>query len=180
MFDELKKLKIPRRTVVFLLSCWGAVLFLVAGVIYPMHRYAAGLDRRIGDIRAQVEEQKNLQPIYESLKAKSRAGTDRALPTPDRSRLSRDRIAMVPPTLRKIAADANMDPLSVTPDVTALAGESRYLLVHSVVRGEFLDFRRYLTGLGQLPYLDRIEAIEIQQNPDVMEFRTKIWLALDS
>jgi hypothetical protein len=73
-----------------------------------------------------------------------------------------------------------MDPLSVTPDVSALAGQQRYLLVDSVVRGEFADFRRYLTGLGQLPYLERIETIEIQQNPDVMEFKMKIWLALSS
>ena len=136
------------------------------------------MDRQIKDIRFQVEEQKNLQPIYQSLKTKSQAGAARLLPIPEKSRLSRDLIAMVPPTLRKIAVNANMDPLSVTPDVNALAGRPRYLLVHSVVRGEFYDFRRYLIGLGQLPYLERIEEIEIQQNPDLLEFKMKIWLAL--
>ena len=180
MFDKLKNIKIPKRTIIFHLSCWGGLLFFALVVIYPVQRYSAGLDREIKDIRFQVEEQNNIQPIYQSLKAKSHAGTGRVLPTPEKSRLSRDLIAMVPPTLRKIAADANMDPLSVTPDVNSLAGQSRYLLVHSVVRGEFYDFRRYLTGLGQLPYLERIEEIEIQQNPDVMEFKMKIWLALSS
>lgn len=180
MFDKLKNIKIPRRTVVLHLSCWGGLLFFVLAVIYPVQRYSAGLDRKIKDIRFQVEEQKNLQPIYQSLKAKSHAGTGRVLPTPEKNRLSRDLIAMVAPTLRKIAADANMDPLSVTPDVNALAGQQRYLLVDSVVRGELFDFRRYLIGLGQLPYLERIEAIEIQQNPDVMEFKMKIRLALSS
>jgi len=178
MFDKLKNIKIPRRTIIFHMSCWGGLLFFALAVIYPVHRYSAGLDREIKDIRFQVEEQKNLQPIYQSLKAKSQAGTGRVLPTPEKSRLSRDLIAMVVPTLRKIAVDANMDPLTVAPDVNALAGQSRYLLVHSVVRGEFYDFRRYLTGLGQLPYLERIEEIEIQQNPDAMEFKMKIWLAL--
>ncbi len=178
MFDKLKNIKIPRRTVILHLSCWGGVLFFVLAVIYPVQRYSAGLDREIKDIRFHVEEQKNLQPIYQSLKVKSHAGTGRVLPTPEKSRLSRDLIAMVAPAIRKIAADANMDPLSVTPDVNALAGQQRYLLVESVVRGEFADFRRYLTGLGQLPYLERIEAIEIQQNPDIMEFKMKIWLAL--
>jgi hypothetical protein len=180
MFDKLKNIKIPRRTVIFHLSCWGGLLFFVLAVIYPVQRYSAGLDREIKDIRFQVEEQKNLQPIYQSLKAKSHAGTGRVLPTPEKSRLARELIATVPPTLRKIAADANMDPLSVTPDVSALAGQQRYLLVDSVVRGEFTDFRRYLIGLGQLPYLERIESIDVQQNPDVMEFKMKIWLALSS
>ncbi|MFH1080786.1 MAG: hypothetical protein V1766_11120 [Pseudomonadota bacterium] len=178
MFDRLKNIKIPRRMIIFHLSCWGGLLFFVLAVIYPVQRYSAGLDREIKDIRFQVEEQKSIQPIYRSLKAKSHAGTGRVLPTPEKSGLSRNLIAMVAPTLRKIAIDANMDPLSVTPDVNALAGQPRHLLVHSVVRGEFYDFRRYLIGLGQLPYLERIEDIEIQQNPDVMEFKMKIWLAL--
>jgi hypothetical protein len=169
---------IPKRNIVVYLSALGAlVLFILVGII-PVQRYSAGLDRQIKDLRFQVEEQKNLQPIYQSLKAKSQAGTGRVLPTPEKSRLSRDLIGMVPSTIKKIAANANMDPLSITPDVNALVGQPRYLLVHSVVRGEFYDFRRYLIGLGQLPYLERIEEIEIQQNPDLMEFKMKIWLAL--
>jgi hypothetical protein len=169
---------ISKRSIIVYLSVLGGLVLFILGGIIPVQRYSAGLDREIKDVRFQLEEQKDLQPIYQSLKAKSQAGTGRVLPTPGKSRLSRDLIAMVPPTLRKIAVDANMDPLSVMPDVNALAGQHRYLLVHTVVRGEFYDFRRYLIGLGQLPYLERIEEIEIQQNPDVMEFKMKIWLAL--
>ena len=169
---------ISKRQMVIYFSVLGGLALLIAGGIIPLQRYAAGLDREIKDVRFQLEEQKNLQPIYQALKAKSQAGTGRVLPTPAKSKLSRDRIAMVSPTLRKIAADANLDPLSVTPDVSMLAGRPGHLLVHSVGRGEFYDFRKYLTGLGALPYLERIEEIEIQQNPDVMEFKMKIWLAL--
>jgi hypothetical protein len=35
-----------------------------------------------------------------------------------------------------------------------------------------------LIGLGSVPYLDRIEEINIQQYPDSMEFRMKIWIAI--
>ena len=171
---------ISKRQMIIYLSVLGGLALLVAGGIIPLQRYAAGLDRQIKDVRFQLEEQKNLQPIYQVLKAKSQTGTGRVLPTPAKSRLSRDRIAMVSPTLRKIAADANLDPLSVTPDVSMLAARPGYLLVHSVVRGEFHDFRKYLIGLGALPYLERIEEIEIQQNPDVMEFKMKIWFALST
>lgn len=173
------KLISKRKMVICLTALGGLVLFILGGII-PVQRYSVGLDREIKDIRFQLEEQKSLQPIYQSLKTKSMAGTGRVLPTPNKSGLARDLIAVVPPTLRKIAVDANMDPLSVTPDVNALAGQPRYLIVHSVLRGEFHDFRRYLIGLGQLPYLEHIEEIEIQQNPDLMEFKMKIWLALSS
>jgi hypothetical protein len=49
-----------------------------------------------------------------------------------------------------------------------------------VLKGEFANFRKMLIELGALPYLDRIEEIRIQQNPDAMEFRIKIWIAIGS
>jgi hypothetical protein len=47
-----------------------------------------------------------------------------------------------------------------------------------VIRGDFMSFRKFLIGVGELPYLERFEEIEIQQDPGFMEFRMKIWLAL--
>jgi hypothetical protein len=35
-----------------------------------------------------------------------------------------------------------------------------------------------LIGMGELRFLNKIESIEIQQYPDVMEFRMKIWITL--
>jgi hypothetical protein len=59
-----------------------------------------------------------------------------------------------------------------------LAGSPPFLLYNAVLEGEFANFRKMLIELGALPYLDRIEEIRIQQNPDSMEFRIKIWIAL--
>lgn len=170
---------INRRTVIIYLTCLtGILLFIIAGII-PAQRYSAALDRKTRDLQFQIDEQKSLQPIYQSLKAKSQTGTVSVLPTPERNKLSRDLISMVPSTFGRIAKNAAMDTLSVDPDVSSLANQSRYLLVHAVVRGDFFSFRKYLTGLGELPYFERIEEIEIQQNPDIMEFKMKIWLALN-
>jgi hypothetical protein len=180
MIMPLNALKlINRRTVIIYLTCLaGILLFIIAGII-PAQRYSAALDRKTRDLQFQIDEQKSLQPIYQSLKAKSQTGTVSVLPTPERNKLSRDLISMVPSTFGRIAKNAAMDTLSVDPDVSSLANQSRYLLVHAVVRGDFFSFRKYLTGLGELPYFERIEEIEIQQNPDIMEFKMKIWLALN-
>jgi hypothetical protein len=70
--------------------------------------------------------------------------------------------------------------ISLTPDLTTLAESSTFLLHNAVLKGEFDNFRKMLIGLGAVPYLDRIEEIRIQQNPDSMEFRMKIWIALGS
>ena len=51
--------------------------------------------------------------------------------------------------------------------------------LHSVVlKGEFVNLRKLLIGLGSVPYLDKIEEINIQQQPYSMEFRMKIWIAV--
>jgi hypothetical protein len=48
-----------------------------------------------------------------------------------------------------------------------------------VLKGEFANFRKMLIGLGAVPYLDRIEEINIQQQPySSMEFRMKIRIAI--
>ena len=170
---------IHRRTVIIYLTCLAGLLFFIIAGIIPAQRYSAALDRKTRDLQFQIDEQKSLQPIYQSLKAKSQTGTVSVLPTPERNKLSRDLISMVPSTFGRIAKNAAMDTLSVDPDVSSLANQPRYLLVHAVVRGDFFSFRKYLTGLGELPYFERIEEIEIQQNPDIMEFKMKIWLALN-
>jgi hypothetical protein len=35
-----------------------------------------------------------------------------------------------------------------------------------------------LIGLGAVPYLDRIDEINIQEQPYSMEFRMKVWIAI--
>jgi len=178
MFDKLKNLKIPKRAVIFHLACWGGLLLFLLAIILPLYGSMTGLDREIGDVRRQVDEQKNLLPLYQALKAKGRNVAPSVLPTPDRGKLSRDLIGTVPAMFRRIGQNAGIESFSVSPDVNSLAGNSPFLLVRVAAQGDFQNFRRYLIGLGELPYLDRIEEIEIRQNPDIMEFRVTVRLFL--
>ena len=178
MLDKLKNLKIPKRVLILHLSCWGGLLIFLLAVVLPLYGSLSGLDRRIQDVRQQVDEQKTLQPLHQALKAKGRNVAPSVLPTPERGKLSRDLIGTVPSALRRIGQNAGMESFSVSPDVNSLAGNSPFLLVRVVAQGDFMNFRRYLIGLGELPWLDRVEEIEIRQNPDIMEFRVTVRLAL--
>jgi len=59
-----------------------------------------------------------------------------------------------------------------------MAGGSQNLLYTAMLKGEFADFRKLMIGLGSLPYIDRIEGINMEQNSDSMDFELKIWVAL--
>ena len=169
---------IPKQTLIIHLAWLGVLLLFVLAVIVHMQRSTISLDRKIKDIQSQVDEQKSLRLIYQTMKTKSRTTAAGILPITERAKLSRDLVSGVPSAIREIAKYAAMETLSVSPDVNSLANQSRYLLVHTVIRGDFMSFRKFLIGAGKLPYLERFEEIEIRQEPDFMDFRMKIWLAL--
>jgi hypothetical protein len=169
---------IPKRTAIIHLSWLGALLLFIIAVILPVQRAVIGLDRQIRDTQYEIDEQKSLQQIYQNLKTNSQTKVAGILPTPERSKLSRNLVSMVPSTITTIAKRAAMETLSVSPDVNALTNQSRSLLVQTVVRGEFMSFRKFLIGIGGLPYLERFEEIEILHDKDFTEFRMKIRLAL--
>jgi hypothetical protein len=169
---------IPKRSIVILFSCISGVLLIVLAGIVPQQITVARLDNKIAGIQFQIEEQKRLHPYYEMLHAEPQSGRSKVLPFPARSPLSRTNIDTVPSIIREQAQKAHIDMVAASPDLNTLGGEQRFILVNATLKGDFLNFRKFLIGLGEVPCLEGIEEIRIQQNEDSMEFMMKIWLAL--
>jgi hypothetical protein len=169
---------IPKRSIAILLACISGVLLIVLAGIVPQQISVTRLDNKIASIKFQIEEQKRLQPYYEMLHVGPQSGRSKVLPFPARSPLSRTKKDTVPSIIRAEAQKAHIDMVAAAPDVNTLGGENRFLLVNATLRGDFLNFRKFLIGLGEVPCLERIEEIRIQQNEDSMEFRMIIWLAM--
>ena len=169
---------IPKRSLLDSLICLSGVLLIVFAGIVPNQFSLARLDQKIKSIQFQIEEQKSLYPIYQVLQKKYQTRDAKVLPAPARSPLPPTQLETIPSTFRQIAQKANIDTVSVSPNLSSLGNEPRFLLVDTVVRCDFSNFRKFLIGIGEVPYLERIEEIQIQQNEDTMEFKMKIWLAL--
>jgi len=169
---------IPKHSLLFSLMCLSGVLIIVFAGIVPKQFSLARLDQKIQSIQFQIEEQKSLYPIYQVLHKKSHTRDAKVLPAPAMTPLLRTQLDTIPSTFRQIAQNANIDTVSVSPNLNSLGNEPRFLLVDTVVRCDFLNFRKFLIGIGEVPYLERIEEIQIEQNEDTMEFKMKIWLAL--
>ncbi len=169
---------IPKRSIVILGACISCVLLIVLAGIVPQQMAVARLDNRIASIQFQLEEQKRLHPYYEMLHAGPNSGKSQILPFPARIPLSRTKIDTVPSIIREQAQKAHIDMVAASPDLNTLGGEQKFLLVNATLKGDFLNFRKFLIGLGEVPCLEGIEEIRIQQNEDSMEFRMKLWLAI--
>ena len=169
---------IPKRSIVILFACISGVLLIVLAGIVPQQMAVTRLDNKIASFQFQFEEQKKLQPYYQMLHAGTDSGRSKVLPFPARSPLSRTKIDTVPSIIREQAQKAHIDMVAASPDLNTLGGEQRFILVNATLKGDFLNFREFLIGLGGVPCLEGIEEIRIQQNEDSMEFRMKLWLAI--
>jgi len=167
-----------RRSIIYSLVCLSIILFIILVGIIPKQFSLMRLDQKIKSIQFQIEEQKSLYPIYQDLQKRTRARDSKALPSPLKSPLLRTQLDIIPATFREIARKANLDMVSASPDLNSLSSESKLLLINVVIKGNFFNFRKFLIGLGEVPYLERVEEIQIQQNEDTMELKMKVWLAL--
>jgi hypothetical protein len=162
----------------YIVTYSGIIFLLVLVGIFPLYHYNSNLIRENKKIKHQIEAQKELGPIYLTLLKNMENKDVRVLPNPEKKTIPRGEAGKFQDDIRMIAGNAGLMTVSLTPDLSTSAGSSASLLHNVVLKGEFANFRKMLIGLGSLPYLDRIEEISIQQNPDSMEFRMKIWIAL--
>lgn len=156
----------------------GIILLVALVGIFPLYKYNSSLIEKNKEIKNQIEEQKELGPVYLNLLKNVDDKKTRVFPSPEKTTISRSEAEKFQDDFRAIAGKAGLTILSFTPDLSTLAGSSTSFLHNVVLKGEFANLRKLLIGLGAVPYLDKIEEINIQQQPYSMEFRMRIWIAV--
>lgn len=169
---------IQGKVIRYLVVCGGIIIFFIIAGIIPLSRYNASLNNDIKKIKLQIEEQRNLNSMYTMLTKNMGKKHLQILPNPARTALARQEASKFQDVFREIAKKSGLKIVSISPELSTLTTSSRFLLHTAVVRGDFVDFRKMLIGLGYLPYLEKIEEISIQQYPDALEFEMKISIAL--
>lgn len=175
--DKLKYY-IQGKVLRYLVVCGGIIMFFIIAGIIPLSRYNASVNKDIKKLKFQIEEQKNLNSMYAMLTKNMGGKHLRILPNPAKTTLARQEASKFLDAFREIAQKSGLKTVSISPELSTLTASSRFLLHTAIVKGDFVDFRKMLIGLGYLPYLEKIEEISIQQYPDALEFEMKISIAL--
>ncbi len=115
-------------------------------------------------------------PVYRLLKERLLADDHRALPFPEKASLPQGQTDEIFVEFREKAKKFNMELLSIVPDLVSMDEKSRFLKVSAVLKGGILNFRKFFIAVGAIPYLEHIEAIDIQQNKDGKEFKMDFWV----
>lgn len=177
ILKRLKISKLPTRSIAFFLTYLCVLLFFSLLVIYPQRISLADADLDIKKLKGRIEEQKVLYPIFQNLLKKARVKDTKGLPFPKKTKLTRDETGKISSIFQKITQKSNLTLKEITPDIDALISGSEYLKLDLIVKGEFLDLRNFMLQLGELPYLEHIERIQIRSVQDSKEISFKILLA---
>ena len=176
ILKRLKISKLPSRSIAFFLMCLCVLLIFFLLVIYPQRISLAEADLDIKKLKVRIEEQKILYPIFKNLLKKARVKDTEALPFPKKAKLMRNETAKISSIFQEIAQKSNLVLKEIIPDVGALISGAGYLKLNLTVKGKFLDLRNFMLQLGELPYLEHIERIQIRSVQDSKEISFKILL----
>ncbi|MEA3486199.1 MAG: hypothetical protein U9R20_00910 [Thermodesulfobacteriota bacterium] len=170
--------KIPGRSTMYLLICLVILAIFYFVAVYPYQRSMDIMDVETAQAVNRIEKQKVLLSLYEKMVKLRKGEVREVLSLPDKKRLARNDIDAIAPLFEKIADECKMKVVSVSPDALALTEKSSDIMVNIHLKGNFFDFRKFLVELGGMPFLDRVEEIEIKQETVYKQFYLKVRLAI--
>jgi Tfp pilus assembly protein PilO len=177
----MKKINInihQKNSILYLVIYGGIILIVILVGILPYYLKISNQIQENDKLQYQIKEQKELGPVYQTLINANENKNVLVLPHPEKTALPRLEVQKFQTDFQNAAQKLGLKIVSLTPDTNTSANPSTSFLHNIVLKGEFADFRRMLIELGSIPYLDRIEEINIQQNTGAMEFKLKVWIAI--
>ncbi|CAN2042720.1 putative Pilus assembly protein PilO [Candidatus Magnetomoraceae bacterium gMMP-15] len=165
----------------------GMVLFFIYGFIIlatillgvrPYYNKINEQKQKISTLKYQIKEQKKLIPIFDKLVKASKSSGSRSFQSNEDAVLPKD-TRMVVAMMRQIAQDAGLKVISMMPELKSFPDNSKFLYFNSHFRGQLASFHRFMVRIGELPFLEHIEGIEILGLDRQRAFKLQIWLAYD-
>lgn len=168
--------KLPLQSIRYIVICLVGLIGFTLLTILPSHRAIRTTERQIAELKQAIEEQQALQPLFQQLLEQAKRRTPSDMPFPKKAKLGRGETGGISSFFQELARRNDFRVESIVPDVVSLTDGSGYLKLNTVMTGRFLDFRKLLLQLGELPYLEHIETIQIRTIGELKEFRLKLWI----
>ena len=171
--------KLTSWSIINFMICGGGILCFILFAIYPNQMALSKMDREVRKLSAQIEERKSLLPLLKELQKLSQEKDLDTLPFPVKAKLQQNEIDKVSTIFNEYASENNLNVEEITPDVNSLIDDSSHLKMYLKLKGNFSNLRNFLLRVGDLPYLDHIEQIQIRtvSESNDLELSLKVWLA---
>lgn len=178
MAAQKSSLNMPKQSLVKLGICAAILVAFVALLILPNIMEDKRVKRDVLQIKAEIEKQKILYPIYIKLMAELRNKVVEDLPIPEPQQLTEDKVDSAIHAVENMAMESNLRINEVTPDPMSLAKSEGYVGLNCDFYGDFMNVRDFLLQVGSLPYLRHIEQIDLQEGADGVNCLMRLQLAV--
>jgi Tfp pilus assembly protein PilO len=172
-------ISVPGECMSNLLVSLTAVIVFVCAAIIPAYLSRADLKQKISNARDLLEQHQTLLPLYSSLKKTPEAGFP-ALAAPLKTALKKADVDSALKAVRDLAGKSALAVSYISPDLRDASAHTQSLAVDVSLKGSFENFRTMLAHIVALPYVENLENLSIQREPNgqALDFKIKIVLAL--
>ena len=167
-----------KKSILYAVICSGIVLIIVLVGILPYSFKVSNQQNENEKLTSQIKEQRELGPVYKTLTGNVEQTDVLILPHAQKTALPRQDITIIHKDFQAATQKSGLKIISYAPEINTSASPSASFLHNLELKGELAGFRKLLIALGALPYVERIEEISIQQNAGAMDFKMKIWTAV--
>lgn len=172
--------KLPKRSLVYALICAGGILCFILGGILPNQRIIAGLDQAKSSVASKLHQQEILFPVFRKATKTLQEKDVNALSVPEKSSLAKKDMSSMSSYFRGLASGCGLYFESGIPDAGRINDTPGVVPFLLVIKGDYFDFRVFLTRLLMVPFLEHIETIQVNTGPGMKEYRLKIHLLTDT
>jgi len=172
--------KFSQRSLFYFALFGVVILVIILLMIYPDYRTLAALDKNIKQLNTKIETQKLLLPLFQKMLTEIDFKLPEGVAFPKEEKLTQEKSESIVSVFHELADNSGLKVVEVSPDVESTLNGSGFLLVNVVVKGDFFKLREFLLELGNLPYLEKIEQIKLQNIEAGKEVRLKIWLVKET
>jgi len=172
----METVKFSQRSLFYFALFGVVILVIILIMVYPDYRTLAALDKNIKQLNTKIETQKLLFPLFQKMLTEIDIKLPAGVTFPKEEKLSQEKAERIVSVFHELAGKSGLKVVEVSPDVGSTLNGSGFLLVNVVVKGDFFRMREFLLELGNLPYLEKIEQIKLQNIEGGKEARLKIWL----
>ena len=168
---------LPTQSIIYCLICGVGIIAFIFMIIIPSRNTSAELDRDIQKVNDQIEEQRILRPVFESLLKQAKKKDPTEMPAAPTFKLAGGGVDEITDLLREIALRNNLEMKDISTDVTALMKNNKNMTMRIDLAGKFMQFRDFLLDLSAISALEKIEAIRIRAIEGTREYDLRIRMA---
>jgi hypothetical protein len=169
--------KLPSRNVILILIFGAGFILFVLLSIFPNYIAYSSITQDIARLKATIEEQKILSPIFNDFSKKAEFKEPDNLPFPKKAKMSKNETGKIAAVIQDIILKNGFKLENIATDVDSLMQESSVLKLSVQMTGDFLNLRNVMLQLGALPYLEHVESIQISSYNENSKIQLKLWFA---